>query len=88
MKFREADRNQFANCMLLSREENGKGGKSDKLPETWFENKPPSYLKMHLIPDDRELWKLSRFDDFIDARKSLIREHFKFLLVPRVEELA
>jgi hypothetical protein len=88
MKFREADRNQFANCMLLSREENGKGGKSDTLPEEWFENKTASYLKMHFIPDDPELWKLSRFEDFIEARKTLIREHFKSLLVPRVEDLA
>jgi Protein of unknown function DUF262 len=33
MKYRDADRNQLANCMMLKREENGPGGKGDKLPE-------------------------------------------------------
>jgi hypothetical protein len=81
MKYREADRNQLANCMLLSREENGAGGKSDTLPEDWFKGKDESYLEKHLIPQDPSLWKLDRFDDFIDERKNLIRERFKSLLI-------
>ena len=32
IKYREHARNQLANCMLLTREENGAGGKRDKLP--------------------------------------------------------
>ena len=32
MKYREADRNQLANCMLLRAERNGAGGKSDMPP--------------------------------------------------------
>jgi hypothetical protein len=36
----------------------------------------------HLIPSDPELWKLDRFEEFIEARKKLIREKFKYLLVP------
>lgn len=81
MKYRESDRNQLANCMLLSREENGGGGKSDTLPESWFAGKPPEYLEKHLIPAEPELWKLEWFEDFIEARKTLIREKFKLLLV-------
>ena len=40
-RYREADRNQLANCMLLTAEENGGGGKSDTPPETWFKEQPP-----------------------------------------------
>ena len=83
MKYREAERNHLANCMLLSREENGAGGKSDTLPETWFSGKPESYLDMHLIPRDRDLWKIDRFEDFIEERKRLIREQFSYLLTQK-----
>jgi hypothetical protein len=85
MKYREADRNQLANCMLLTREENGAGRKWDTLPEEWFAKRvieEPDYLQKHLIPTNRDLWKLDRFEDFIEERKKLLREHFKALLVP------
>lgn len=81
MQYRDAERNQLANCMLLSREENGAGGKSDTVPTTWFENKARSYFDMHLIPQDPELWALDRFEHFIEARKQLIRDKFNYLLV-------
>lgn len=81
MKYREDARNQLANCMLLSREENGAGGKSDIPPADWFKGKPKEYLDLHLIPQDPALWEMDRYDDFLDARKSLIRDRFKSLLV-------
>lgn len=80
MKYREGDRNQLANCMLLTAGENGAGGKSDTLPEVWFADKSDDYLETHLIPKDRDLWKLERFEDFIEARKELIRAKFQYLL--------
>jgi hypothetical protein len=79
MKYREGDRNQLANCMLLSREENGAGGKSDTPPVEWFAGKDDAYLEKHLIPRDRDLWQLDRYEDFIKARKSLLVEHFRKL---------
>ena len=82
MKYPEGQRNQLANCMLLSREENGAGGKGDTLPEDWFSGKGGDYLAKHLIPVDPSLWKLDRFEDFIEARRKLIRERFKSLMVP------
>lgn len=82
MKFRESDRNQLANCMLLTMEENGSGGKSDTLPDAWFAGKDKTYLERHLIPDDPALWTLDRFEDFIEARKLLLRNRFAPLLVP------
>src|SRR5207253_2777078 len=84
MKYHEEQRNQLANCMLLTREENGAGGKRDTLPADWFKDKDEAYLKKHLIPANSELWKLDRFDDFIAARQELIRLNFSTLLVSKV----
>jgi hypothetical protein len=83
MRYRERDRNQLANCMLLTAQENGAGGKSDTPPDKWFvgERSEEDYLNMHLIPRDPALWKLDRFEDFIQERKKLIKEKFKSLLV-------
>jgi hypothetical protein len=81
LRYRDSDRNQLANCMLLTREENGAGGKGATPPQDWFENKGQDYLRLHLIPEDPRLWAVERFDDFIEARKTLIREKFSHLLV-------
>lgn len=81
MRYRDDVRNQLANCMLLTRAENGAGGKGDTPPEEWFAGKPRDYLKLHLIPDDPALWKMDRYDDFIEARKALIADKFSWLLV-------
>lgn len=82
MKYRGAARNQLANCMLLTREENGAGGKWDTLPADWFKDKGNGYFDKHLIPRDRSLWELGRFEEFIEARKKLIHDKFEYLLVP------
>lgn len=79
-KYRDADRNQLANCMLLTQQENGAGGKSDTPPVQWFAGKDQAYLQMHMIPSDPELWKMERFEDFVAERKKLIRQQFAYLL--------
>ena len=84
MKYRAPERDQLANCMLLSRVENGAGGKANTPPDIWFANKKPEYLEKHLIPRDRSLWHLSRFEDFIAARKQLLLDRFRSLgVLPR-----
>jgi len=85
MKYKQDARDQLANCMLLTQEENGAGGKSDKLPEDWFSGKPESYLDMHLIPRDKDLWKIDRFEDFIEERKRLIKAKFSYLLSQKAD---
>ncbi len=80
MKYKEGERNQLANCMLLTQQENGAGGKSDTLPEIWFADKDESYLEMHMIPRDRNLWKIDRFEEFITARQRIVLERFRHLL--------
>ena len=73
--------NQLANCMLLTRAENGAGGKGDTLPDVWFAGKSAEYFEMHLIPQDPALWQMDRYPDFIEARKQLIAEKFSWLLL-------
>jgi hypothetical protein len=80
MKYREGDRNQLANCMLLTATENGAGAKSDIPPEEWFKDKEAAYLDRHLVPPDPALWQLDRFEDFIAERKKLIKAKFGYLL--------
>ena len=80
MKYREADRNQLANCMLLTAAENGAGGKGNTPPDKWFADKDDAYLERHLIPPNPALWRLERFEDFITERKGLIRARFAHLL--------
>ncbi len=38
------------------------------------------YLAKHLIPDEPALLELDRYEDFIAARKSLIKDKFKWLI--------
>jgi len=39
-------------------------------------------VPMHLIPQYPQLWKIDRFEAFIDARKKLIRTTLVSLLAP------
>lgn len=88
MKYRDRDRNQLANCMLLTREENGAGGKCDAPPSEWFKRKDDAYLDRHLIPKDQWLWKRHNYEAFIEERQKLIRERFRYLLVSASGEAA
>ncbi|WP_102026203.1 GmrSD restriction endonuclease domain-containing protein [Salirhabdus sp. Marseille-P4669] len=80
LKYKSEDRDQIANCMLLTQQENGSGGKSDTLPENWFQGKTDGYLEMHLIPKDKNLWKIENYEQFLAERKKLILDKFKDLL--------
>ncbi len=80
MKYRDEARNQLANCMLLTRTENGSGGKSDMPPVDWFDGKDDAYLDLHLIPKDRALWTVDRYEDFMAERQRLIAQRFAWLL--------
>ena len=85
MRYKSDQRDQIANCMLLTAKENGAGGKSDTPPAVWFEQKiaeeGESYLDLHLIPKDKSLWSLDKFGDFIEARKQLILKKFDYMLL-------
>jgi Uncharacterized conserved protein len=80
MKYKWQDRDQIGNLMLLTAAENGGGGKTDILPEQWFADKSDEYLEKHLIPKDKNLWKLENFEAFIEARNRMILEKFDYLI--------
>jgi hypothetical protein len=50
LKYHEAERNQLANCELLTKEENGIGEKCDMLPAEMLAKQDKAYLDRHLIP--------------------------------------
>jgi uncharacterized protein with ParB-like and HNH nuclease domain len=85
-RYSKSERDQIANLMLLTAKENQAGGKGDMLPEEWFADKNDAYLNKHLIPKDKELWKLENFDGFIEARKKLIEKKFKSILTKEDED--
>lgn len=76
MKYKWWDRDQIANLMLLSAEEN-RDEKKDKTPEEWLKDKDDEYFEIHLIPKNKELWKLENFEKFVEERKKLIVDKFK-----------
>ncbi len=87
LHYRSEQRDQIANCMLLTAEENGFGGKCDTSPDEWFaqsrfpsEEARAAYFNLHLIPSDPGLWKIENFDRFIDERKALIEKKFSRML--------
>lgn len=92
LHYRAEHRDQIANCMLLTADENGFSGKCDTPPDQWFDRarfasdeEHERYLEMHLIPRDESLWNLERYDDFIEARKALIVQKFTYMLRKDVE---
>lgn len=80
MRYKQGARDQLANMMLLSKQENGAGGKGSTSAEEWFAEKDEAYLDLHLIPKNHELWKLNNFEQFIEERKKLILQKFEYLL--------
>ena len=87
LHYRAEQRDQIANCMLLTADENGFSGKCDKPPAGWFAQgrfsspaEHEQYLRLHLIPEDPSLWVLDRYDDFIEARKALIVDKFGYMI--------
>ena len=86
MRYPAYVRDQIANCMLLTADENGFQGKNDIEPKEWFAGKSDNYLEKHLIPKNPDLWETNRFDAFIEARKNLILERMDDLLSKRSSE--
>lgn len=80
MKYHQEERDQIGNLMLLTAAENGGGGKTDIVPEVWFEGKPEEYLDLHLIPKDKSLWKMENYEKFVKERNKLIIKKFNYLI--------
>ena len=67
--------NKAANLQPLMDKENNE--KRSRSFEDWIKTRDKSFRIIHLIPDNDELLKFERFDDFITARELLITEKLK-----------
>ena len=74
--------------MLPTAEENSFSNKTNTPPAEWFaperfisKEQRDRYMNLHLIPDMPELWQLNNYEDFIKARKGLIKDKFKYMLL-------
>lgn len=70
---KRAEVNALANFCFLTKDTNLRI--SDRLPEAYFpeiEAAHPGALASQWIPTDPALWKMERFADFLEARKSLL----------------
>ena len=90
LHYRTEQRDQIANCMLLTAEENGFANKTNTPPSKWFSpdrfestELHSQYLALHLIPNDPKLWELENFDEFITERKKLIKNKFRYMLLDK-----
>ena len=73
LKHKRADVNALANFCFLTKDSNlsiGYRPPEDYFPEV--EERHPGALASQWIPVDRELWKLERYMDFLEARKGLL----------------
>jgi len=68
-QFRSAS-DQLANLTLLDARENVE--KNAKPFAEWIETREPAFLKRHLVPEDRVLWRPEAFPDFLQERSRLI----------------
>jgi hypothetical protein len=82
--YRRAEVNALANFCFLTKDTNLTI--TDRLPEEYFpavEEAHPGSLASQWIPPDPALWKIERFRDFLEARKTLLADE----LNRRMEEL-
>ena len=63
-------------CLLLAHENIGK---QDMPPEEWLATREPGFLKRHLIPEDRALWRFDQFPQFLEQREGLIKQRIKLV---------
>lgn len=69
--------NDFANLCMLAGTENS--SKKDKSLEVWLDSfdMQEKFLEDHLIPKDRSLWVVDKYEQFLEARKELLEARFK-----------
>lgn len=64
------DINDISNLTFIERESNQKIG--NRLPADYLSELTAEDLKAHCIPNDKSLWQVSRYSDFLTERRKLI----------------
>ncbi len=75
-RYREL-RDHLGNLELLLAHENEE--KSNKDFGEWVHTRDRAFKRTHLIPEDDDLLVLKRFEDFIEARETLIQDRLKII---------
>lgn len=70
--------NRLGNLELLEEHENNE--KRAKSFDTWISSRDEVFLRRHLIPRDRELYRFENLEAFIAAREALLTERFNHVL--------
>lgn len=73
-------KNKIGNLELLLDHENQE--KLNKPFDQWISTRGSTFKSRHLIPDNSELWKFERFEDFVTERERLIRKRLETLFGP------
>lgn len=74
----------LANLQLLTRKENE--SKQDTPFQEWITGQNDTFYKRHLIPEDRELFRIENFDRFLEQRGELIKSELTSILGSPTEE--
>ncbi len=69
-------------CLLMSAENIGK---QDMAVDDWLATRDSSFLKRHLIPDDKSLWTFEKFPDFLAAREKLISGRLRSIFLGQLQ---
>lgn len=69
---------KLGNLELIMGRENA--GKSDQDFAMWLRTRNPEFRHRHLIPENDDLLKLDRFDEFVEERERLIRARLEQVL--------
>ena len=87
LHYRSEQRDQIANGMLLTTDENNFNDKcyiplGDRFDRSFFKSdeEHEGCLALHLIPRDKGLWELENYEPFIEAHKQLILDKFSYML--------
>src|SRR5579875_47738 len=65
----------IGNLELLIRAENA--AKANQAFDTWMRSRDADFKRLHLIPDDENLYTLKEFDRFVKERERLIKERLR-----------
>ncbi|HPL64401.1 MAG TPA: DUF262 domain-containing protein [Syntrophales bacterium] len=71
-------RDDFGNLALVIGDENS--GKKERPLDEWLATRSPEYLKRHLIPTDKTLWHIDKYENFLIERRKLLRARIQQVL--------
>jgi len=70
-------RDDIGNLALVIGDENS--GKKNKPLAEWLATRSEEYLKRHLIPTDKSLWHMDKYENFLIERRKLVKSRIKLV---------